>query len=926
MKIGDITIRNIRVLRGPNLYAHFPVLQATLEIGEYEDRPSDEFDGFVQRLCTWLPGLEEHECSVGRKSGFIERLNRGTYLPHIVEHVCLELQTLMGFNVSFGRARGTGERGVYNVVVAYKEEQPAREAFYSAVRVVLAGMNSESIDMTAEIERLRNIADEHKLGPSAGAIVSAARRRGIPITRLAERRGLVQLGYGVYQKRIAASETSGTSAIAVDICQEKPLTNRLLRSVGIPVPEGRNVESADEAWKAAEEIGLPVVVKPDACNQGKGVSVNLTSEADIRRAFEIASQFGDVLVERFVLGEDHRLLIVDGKLVAASRRDPAMVIGDGKHTIAELIEITNQDPRRRAGHSSSMTRITVDDACSLVLQCQKLNLSSIPKAGQKVKLRTNCNLSTGGTATDVTDQVHPSNARVAELAAQFLGLDVAGIDILCADISRPLAEQAGAIVEVNAAPGLRMHIDPAVGTPRDVGIPIVEMLYPKDAPSRIPIIAVTGTNGKTTVSRLIAHMYETAKWCVGLTLTEGTYINSERILSGDCAGPRSAQAVLLHPHVEVAVLETARGGILREGLAFDYCSVGVVTNVSEDHIGMGGVNTVEDLARVKQVVIESVHRTGSAILNADDPLVAEMAAATDAKVVYFSTNPQNPVIISHLSEGESAIILEDGNIVLAHGSSRVDLVELERVSFTYSGKIRFQVQNALAAVAAAWSAGLNPAMIVRALTTFKSDTATVPGRFNVQDIHGVEVIFDYGHNPAAIAAMMDAVSTMGNKRTVMVIGLPGDRRDKDIKASISATKGVVDAYVLHDLSDRRERPINEVPEVMREAIEPGTPAFIAEDQMKGIDIAWRQLRVGDRLIVIADEVDKTVEHLQSLGRPGRSDGALGEEFESEFERAFEKVRPRLSGTQVNAGGNIEEMTPLHPGRNGSGWGYSRRAG
>jgi cyanophycin synthetase len=923
MKIGDVTIRHIRALRGPNLYAHFPVLLATIEIGKYDDMPSDEFDGFTERLCSWLPGLEEHECSLGHRGGFIKRLQRGTYLPHIAEHVCLELQNLMGFNVSYGRARGTGVDGVYHIIVAYKEEEPARQALVSAVKIVLAGMHNEAFDVMSEIERLRTVADDHKLGPSAGAIVNAARKRGIPIMRLAERRGLVQLGYGVYQKRIAASETSSTSAIAVDICQEKPLTNRLLKSVGIPVPDGKMVRSADEAWSLAQEIGLPVVVKPDAGNQGKGVSVDLKSEEDIRKAYAIAERYGDVLVERYILGEDHRLLVVDGKLVAAARRDPAMVIGDGVHTVAELVDLVNQDPRRREGHSSSLTKIKLDDSCDLVLRGQSKTRQCIPTPGEKVKLRTNCNLSTGGTATDVTDLVHPSNARVAELAAQFLGLDVAGIDILCADISRPLAEQGGAIVEVNAAPGLRMHINPAAGLPRDVGVPIVEMLYPNGSPARIPIVSVTGTNGKTTVSRLIAHMYETARWTVGLTLTEGTYIGGEKILSGDCAGPRSAQAVLLHPHVEVAVLETARGGILREGLAFDRCTVGVVTNVSEDHLGMAGIHTIEDLAKVKQVVIESVDKNGSAILNADDQLVAEMAAATDARVVYFSTNPRNPVIQAHLAEGERAVLQEDDMIVLADGEHRVDLVELERIGFTMGGKIRFQVKNALAAVAAAWSAGLNPAMIVRALTTFKADVSTVPGRFNVQDIHGVEVIFDYGHNPAAIQALGDAVSVLDNKRTVMVIGLPGDRRNQDILKSMNATNSFVDGYILHDHKDLREREPGETPQIMKQAIAPGTPVYIAPNQIGGIDTAWRQLRVGDRLIIIADEVEKTVEHLKSLGRPGVGAEVVAEEFEHEFKHAFEQIRPRVPAPDPASNGRTEITPNVRSGAGG--WGYSRRA-
>src|SRR5215217_5820034 len=737
METHGVTVRATQMWRGPNIAAYMPVIRVTLDIGPYEQHPSTNFPSFVERLTRWLPGIATHECGLGRPGGFVERLRSGTYLAHIVEHITLELQNLIGFPVAFGRARGTGEPGVYTVVFAYKEEQPAKAAFETALRLTLAAMHDESFALEAELDQLRDLADTYKLGPSTGTIVAAARARDIPVLRLTPKDSLVQLGYGVYQKRIQASETSNTRAIAVDMCQNKEMTNRMLRAVGVPVPDGRPVESADDAWAAAQEIGLPVVVKPEDGNQGKGVSVNLHTEAEIRAAYDIARAFrSGVLVERFISGHDYRLLVVNGQMVAAARRDPAQVVGDGQHTIRELVEEVNRDPRRREGHSSSLTRIRLDGAVDLALSQQGLTLDAVPEPDRAVKLRSNGNLSTGGTATDVTDEVHPRNAQLAEQAAQILALDVAGIDVICQDIRRPLREQGGAIVEVNAAPGLRMHLHPASGQPRDVGVSIVGMLFPRDAPSRIPIIAITGTNGKTTVTRLVAHMYETARRVVGMTSTEGTYIGGELVIEGDCSGPRSARAVLLHPHVEVAVLETARGGILREGLGFDWCSVGVVTNVSGDHLGLRGIDTVEDLTRVKQVVIENVHKDGAAVLNADDPLVAEMAAATDARVVYFSTNPHNPVHDAHISQGGSCVYVENGAIMLAKNGQRDELVSLDRVPFTLGGKVRFQVQNALAAVAAAWSAGLNPAMIVRALTTFVTDDATVPGRFNVSDIGG----------------------------------------------------------------------------------------------------------------------------------------------------------------------------------------------
>jgi cyanophycin synthetase len=855
----------VQALRGPNLYAYKTVLRIELDIGPFETRPSNTFPGFVERLTGWLPGLHEHECSVGKPGGFVQRLHRGTYLAHIVEHVTIALQNEMGFNVGYGRARGTGETGVYNVIIAYEEEEPARQAFQVGLEMVLAAMFDEPYDAPAALERLRELADDYRLGPSTRAIVDAARRRRIPVRRLTPTGSLVQFGYGIYQKRILASQTSDTSALAVEVCQEKPLTNSLLRAVGISVPEGRTVKSADEAWEIAQLLDLPVILKPEAGNQGKGVMVNLRSEAEVRAAYEVASQYrGDVLVEKHIEGDDYRLLVVNGKLVAAARRDPAQVVGDGKHTVAELVEKANQDPRRRPGHSSSLTRIRLDDAAQVVLSQQGLTLGAIPAQGQVVKLRQNCNLSTGGTATDVTNLVHPSNARLAELAAQVLNLDVAGIDLLCKDIRRPVSEQGGAIVEVNAAPGLRMHLQPAQGQPRDVGVPIVEMLYPPGAPSRIPIIAVTGTNGKTTVTRLVAHMFETAHKVVGFTSTDGTYIRGERIMEGDCSGPKSAQAVLLHPRVEVAALEVARGGILREGLGFDWCSVGVVTNVSSDHLGIGGINTLEQLARVKQVVIESVDPEGSAVLNADDALVAEMAAATKGAVVYFARRLDNPILQAHLNQGGRGVFIEDNILVLAQGRGRQRLVNMERVAFTGGGTIRFQLENALAATAAAWSAGLNPALIVRALTTFQTTTAMVPGRFNLLNVGGRQVILDYGHNVGAMQALAEAIPRKQGQRTFMVIGLPGDRRDEDLIATVQATLPVVDEYVLHDLKNLRGREALEVPRLMQGCLKPDTPSHFATDQREGILLAFQRMQPGDRMVIIADLVDEALEVIQAL--------------------------------------------------------------
>ncbi|HWQ12591.1 MAG TPA: cyanophycin synthetase [Roseiflexaceae bacterium] len=874
MDTDGAVIRSVRVLRGPNFFAHIPVLEVELDIGPYEERPSSAFPGCTERLAAWLPGLQAHECSLGRPGGFLERLRRGTYLAHIVEHLTLELQSVMGFDVAFGRARATPERGVYCVVVAYKEEQPARAALEAALHMALAAFHDTPFDAAAEIERLQTLADDYRLGPSTAAIVAAARARRIPVLRLTETGSLVQLGYGVHQTRIQASETSITSAIAVDMCQDKPLTNRMLRAVGVPVPEGRTATSADEAWEAAQAIGLPVVLKPEAGNQGKGVSVDLRDEAAVRAAYHLAAAFGPrVLVERFVVGDDYRLLVVGGALVAAARREPAQVVGDGKRSVAQLVEAANADPRRRPGHSSQLSRIVLDAATDLVLQAQGLTRDSVPKKGHTVRLRTNANLSTGGTASDVTDVVHPANARVARLATQIMGLDIAGIDLICQDIRRPLAEQGGAIVEVNAAPGLRMHLHPTSGTPRDVGTPIVALLYPEDAPARIPILAVTGTNGKTTVTRLIAHIYATARKVVGMTCTEGVYIDGERIMAGDCSGPQSARAVLLHPRVEVAVLETARGGILREGLAFDCCSVAVVTNISADHLGLGGVSTLEELARIKQVVVEAVQAGGAAVLNADDGLVAEMAAVSDAPVIYFSARSRQPVVEAHLAGGGRAVLVEEGRIVLAEGEGRIELVELARVGFTQGGAIGFQVQNALAVAAAAWGGELNPALIARALTTFTSEPHMTPGRFNVTELEGVQIVLDYGHNAAALQALGEALQALGARRTVLALGLPGDRRDEDLRATLAATLAFADAYVLYDLRDRRGRKPGEVPRLLRAALPDGRQRRIVADQAAALRAAWGLVGPGDRVVLIVDEVDEALRLLEQFRARPAEDAA-----------------------------------------------------
>lgn len=860
-----VSIHSIHALRANNIFAYSPVLSVIMDIGELRELPSSEFPGFTERLVDWLPGLRRHECSVGRPGGFIERLRKGTYIAHIVEHITIELQNRMGFDVSYGRARNAGAPSLYSVVIEYEEEQPAREAFAVAVRLTLAAMYNEPFDINTEIDKLQTLAERYKLGPTTAAIVRAARRRRIPVTRLHPENSLVQLSYGIYQKRIMASQTTKTSQIAVTMCQEKPLTNRMLKSVGVPVPEGRTVKSADEAWEAAKNIGLPVVVKPVAGNQGKGVAINLKSEDEVRQAFQIAAEFDkEVLVEEFLKGIDYRLLVINGKVVAAAKREPAHVIGDGHSTVEALVKAANRDPHRRPGHGGTMSTIVLNEASDLVLKAQNLTRTSIPEAKQFVRLRSNANLSTGGSATDVTNEVHPRNARLAALAAQIMDLDVAGLDIVCEDINRPLDEQGGAIVEVNAAPGLRMHLSPSNGTPRDVAAPIIDMLFPQDSEVEIPIVTVTGTNGKTTVTRLIAHIFKTAHRIVGMTCTDGVYIDDQRIVLGDCAGPKSAEAVLLHPNVEVAVLEAARGGILREGLGYDRCSVGVVTNISSDHLGQDGVNSLEELAKVKQVVIDAVDRHGVAVLNADDNLVASMAADTDAEVIYFSADQESSIIQAHARDGKRCVTMKNASIVLIDGDTEEELCEISSIQFTLGGKIGFQVLNALAATAAAWGADVNPAYINRALTTFKTDFAAAPGRFNVTTIDGVEVVLDYGHNAAAMMALGEAILQMEKRKTIMAISLPGDRRNEDLVNTVLATTTFVNSYVIYHSGELRGRKEGEFLSLVKSSLPPHVSIASAEDQSDALHKAWNLVRPGDRLVLIPDAVDEAIEMIESF--------------------------------------------------------------
>jgi len=858
--------RKVSALRGPNVWANFPVLEVWVDIGDFEQRPSDVLPGFNERLMAWLPSMVEHRCSIGERGGFFERLRRGTWMAHILEHTTLELQTLAGTPVGFGRARETGEVGVYRVAIAYQEEQVARECLVVARQLLLAAVNDQVFDVTGEVQRLRSLAQDICLGPSTRGIVDAARARMIPARRLNDA-NLVQLGYGSQQRRIMAAETDGTGAIAQEIAQDKELTRALLKSVGVPAPEGRPVTSAEDAWIAATEIGGAVVVKPQDGNQGRGVATNLTSREQVMAAYEAAvRESSSVLVERYLPGNDYRVLVVGGKVVAAARREPAHVIGDGLRTVAELIKQVNSDPRRGDDHATSLSKIRLDAVSLAVLAEQSLTPESIPATGQIVLIRRNANLSTGGTAIDVTDRVHPSVAARAVDAARVVGLDIAGVDVVACDISRPLEEQNGGIVEVNAAPGLRMHLQPSIGLPRPVGEAIVDMLFPNNGSGRIPIVAVTGVNGKTTTTRFIAHIVKGTGRHVGMTCTDGIYIDDRRIDSDDCSGPQSARNVLMNPLVDAAVLETARGGILRAGLGFDRCDVAVVTNIAEgDHLGLGGVDTLEVLAKVKRCIVDVVLPKGTAVLNAADPLVAAMAAHCKGSVLFFARDPNNPIIVQHRSTGGRAIFVRNGVITLAEGDREEAIVALDCVPITLGGRIGFHVENALCSVAAALCLGVPKDTIQSRAASFHLDLEKMPGRFNVLELDGSTVIVDYGHNPSALQAVIDTINQFPHAKRTVVYTTAGDRRDCDMIRQGELLGAAFDHVILYEDHYKRGRADGEIIGLFRKGMQSASRVKKIEEihgAVAAMEAALKLASPDNLLVIQADTIDETVQFVR----------------------------------------------------------------
>jgi cyanophycin synthetase len=847
-------VSRIRALRGPNLWSKHTAIEAVVTcVGPEADL--DQIPEFVTRLRARFPDVKPL-----RPFGHKEPIS----VAHALEAVGLGLQAAAGCPVAFGRTIATPEPGVYQIVFQYTEEPVGRLAMDLAEALCLAALSDEPFDIKLALSKLRELDEDVRLGPSTGSIVDAALARGVPYRRLTEG-SLVQFGWGSKQRRIQAAETSNTSAIAEAIAQDKDLTKMLLEAAGVPVPTGFVVSDEEHAWEIANRIGLPVVVKPRDGNQGKGVAVNIETRDQLAKAFGVASEISrDVIVEQYIPGHDFRMLVIGNKLIAAARRDPPNVIGDGVHTIAQLVEQVNQDPLRGDGHATALTKIRFDDIAIATLANQGLTSQSVPEKGSRILLRNNANLSTGGSATDVTDEVHPELAARIVTAAQMVGLDIAGVDLVAETVAKPMEEQRAGIVEINAAPGLRMHLSPSFGKARPVGEAIVSTMFSDGDNARIPVVAVTGTNGKTTTVRLTAHLLRTSGKRIGMTNSDGVYIEQRCIDTGDCSGPRSARNVLMHPDVDAAVLETARGGILREGLAFDQCDVAIVTNIGiGDHLGMNFINTTDGIALVKRVIVQNVAPHGSAVLNAADPMVVGMADACPGSVTFFSHDKLLPALNTHRAQGKRVVFV-DGEHIVCSEAGKEHRIPLKAIPLTRNGTITFQTENAMASIAAAWALGLDWSIIEMGLATFVNDAQTAPGRFNVFDYRGATVIADYGHNPDAILALIQAIETIpANKRMVVISGA-GDRRDEDIIQQTEILGQAFDQAILYQDQCQRGREDGEVLALLQLGLKNATRTkeiIEIRGEFIAIDTALAKMQPGHLCLILVDQVQEALDHL-----------------------------------------------------------------
>ncbi|HRK54244.1 MAG TPA: cyanophycin synthetase [Cyclobacteriaceae bacterium] len=852
-------IREINAMRGPNYWSvrRHKLIVMVLDLEKMEQRPTNEIDGFLDRLKEMFPTMHSHRCSVGEPGGFFQRVEEGTWMGHVIEHIALETQSLAGMEVGFGRTRGYGEVGVYNVVFNYIEEKVGRFAAKSAVRIAEALIDSKPYDLDADIQEMREIRESERLGPSTGSIIEEAERRGIPWIRL-NRQSLCQLGYGANQKRIQATVTSQTSSIGVEIACDKEDTKFLLEQAEVPIPKGDIIRTEAGLKEAVEYVKYPLVIKPIDGNHGRGITTNINNWEDALIAFEAAKRVSrSVIVEKHVVGDDYRLLVINHKLVAAAKRTPAHVIGDGQSTVKQLVEEVNKDPRRGYGHEKVLTQIDINDLTLGILKEQGLTVDSVIPKGEFLKLKDTANLSTGGTAEDVTDIVHPHNIFMAERISKIIDLDICGIDIMTTDIGQSLPDTGGAVLEVNAGPGFRMHLAPATGLPRNVAAHVVDMLYPPGATARIPIIAVTGTNGKTTTTRLIAHMAKMKGYKVGYTTSDGVYIQNRLLMAGDCTGPSSAEFVLKDPTVDFAVLESARGGLLRAGLGFKHCDIGIVTNVAPDHLGLKGIHTIEQLAKVKGVIPETVLPDGYAILNADDDRVYDMRKTVTCNVALFSMDEKNPNIKRHARNGGLHALYENGYITICRGEWKMRVTKAVNVPLTFDGRAAFMIQNVLPAVLAGYIRGFSIEDIKVAIESFIPSPSQTPGRLNLFTFKDFQIMLDYAHNAAGLRALQKFVEKMEGTPKVGIIAGIGDRREEDNNEIGKVAAEMFDEIIIRQDKHLRGKTADELIGMISagiKSVDPKKKVTIIPSEKEAITFAIKNAVKGSLIVLSSDVV------------------------------------------------------------------------